>query len=136
DRQAGNNWFLVGECAGFADPILSAGVSMAHIGAQQAAYTILELDRKTLNPNWLKEQFGRRQKRRISTHISFADYWYAANAQFKDLKEFTAELAKANGLDLFPENAWRWLAQGGFIDEDLTVGAGGFNLLSIRSSTD
>ncbi|HWD37449.1 MAG TPA: NAD(P)/FAD-dependent oxidoreductase [Fimbriimonas sp.] len=136
EKQAGENWFLVGECAGFADPILSAGVSMAHIGAQQAAYTILEIDRKTVDPSWLKEQFSRRQKRRISTHISFADYWYVANAQFKDLKEFTAELARDNGLELTPEKAWRWLAQGGFIDEDLTVGAGGFNLLSIRSSTD
>jgi len=136
EKQVGDNWFLVGESAGFADPILSAGVSMAQIGAQQAAYTILELDRKTLEPDWLKEEFGKRQKRRISTHISFADYWYVANAQFSDLKVFTAELAKANGLDLTPDKAWRWLAQGGFIDEDLTVGAGGFNLLSIRSSTD
>jgi flavin-dependent dehydrogenase len=136
ERQTGENWLLVGECAGFADPILSAGVSMAHIGAQQAAYTILEIDRGKIDPVWLKEQFSRRQKRRIATHISFADYWYVANAQFKELKEFTAELAKANGLDLSPDKAWSWLAQGGFIDEDLTVGAGGFNLLSIRSSSD
>jgi len=136
EKQAGSNWFLVGESAGFADPILSAGVSMAQLGAQQAAYTILECDRQTLDPGWLKEQFGKRQARRISTHISFADYWYTTNAQFKDLKEFTAELARANGLELSPDKAWRWLAQGGFIDEDLTVGAGGFNLLSIRSSAE
>ncbi len=136
EKQAGANWFLVGETAGFADPILSAGVTMAHIGAQQAAYTILEMDRKTHQADWLIEQFSRRQKRRISTHISFADYWYTTNAQFKDLKEFTAELARVNGLDLSPDKAWRWLAQGGFIDEDLTVGAGGFNLLSIRSSSE
>ncbi len=135
ERQAGENWFLVGECAGFADPILSAGVSMAQVGARQAAYTILELDRETLEPAWLKEQFSKRQIRRIKTHISFADYWYTANAQFTDLKDFTAELAKANGLDLSPDNAWRWLAQGGFIDEDLTVGAGGWNLISIRTSS-
>lgn len=135
ERQAGENWFLVGECSGFADPILSAGVSMAQIGARQAAYTMLEMDRKTLEPSWLKEQFSKRQIRRIKTHISFADYWYTANAQFTDLKEFTAELAKANGLELSPDKAWRWLAQGGFIDEDLTVGAGGWNLISIRTSS-
>jgi len=135
-RQAGENWLLVGESAGFADPILSAGVSMAQIGAQQAAYTILEIDRQATDAAWLKEQFSQRQIRRIKTHISFGDYWYSANAQFKELKEFTAELAKSNGLDLSPDKAWQWLAQGGFIDEDLTVGAGGFNLLSIRSSTD
>lgn len=109
---------------------------MAHVGAQQAAYTILEIDKGELQPKWLKEQFGRRQIQRIKTHIRFGDYWYTANAQFKDLKDFTAELAKSNGLELSPEKAWAWLAQGGFIDEDLTVGAGGFNLLSIRSSND
>ena len=136
ERQAGENWILVGESAGFADPILSAGVTMTQIGAQQAAYTLLEMDRGTQDPAWLREEFSRRQKRRISTHISFADYWYVANAQFDDLKEFTAELARANGLELTPDKAWSWLAQGGFIDEDLTVGAGGFNLLSIRSSSE
>jgi hypothetical protein len=102
---------------------------------QQAAFTILEIDRGSVEPNWLREQFSRRQIRRIQTHIKFGDYWYTANAQFKDLKEFTSQLARDNGLDLSPENAWRWLAQGGFIDEDLTVGAGGFNLVSIRSSS-
>lgn len=136
ERHCGDNWLLVGESAGFADPILSAGVSMAQIGAQQAACTILESDRGKLDPEWLKEQFSSRQSRRIKTHISFADYWYTTNAQFSDLKEFTAGLARENGLDLSPEGAWRWLAQGGFIDEDLTVGAGGFNLLSIRSSSE
>jgi hypothetical protein len=136
ERQTGDNWYLVGECAGFADPILSAGVSMAHIGAQQLAYTILESDRGELSSDWLKEQYGKRQVRRIRTHISFADYWYTANAQFSELQEFTAALAKANGLSLTPAGAWRWLAQGGFIHEDLTIGVGGFNLLSLRSSSE
>ncbi|AIE87560.1 NAD(P)/FAD-dependent oxidoreductase [Fimbriimonas ginsengisoli] len=136
ERQSGENWFLVGESGGFADPILSAGVTMAQIGAQQCAYTILEIDRGELKREWLCEQFDRRQIRRIKTHIRFGDYWYTANSQFSDLKDFTAELARANGLELSPDKAWQWLAQGGFIDEDLTVGAGGFNLLSIRSSTE
>jgi len=136
ERQAGENWFLVGECAGFADPILSAGVTMAQIGAQQAAYTILEIEKGKLDPVWLKKMFEERQVRRIKTHISFGEYWYTANAQFKDLKEFTAELAKTNGIELEPDKAWAWLAQGGFIDEDLTVGVGGFSLVGVRSSTE
>jgi flavin-dependent dehydrogenase len=136
ERQAGQNWFLVGESGGFADPILSAGVTMAQVGAMQAACTILESDRTPSDAAWLRDQFEHRQIRRIRTHIKFADYWYTTNAQFKDLKEFTSELAKSNGLNLTPEDAWSWLAQGGFIDEDLSVGAGGFNLLSVRSSSD
>jgi flavin-dependent dehydrogenase len=136
ERQAGENWFLVGECGGFADPILSAGVTMAQIGAQQLAYTILEIERGKLDPVWLKKMYEERQMRRIKTHIDFGEYWYTANAQFKDLKDFTAELAKSNGLELEPDKAWAWLAQGGFIDEDLTVGVGGFSLVGVRSSTE
>ena len=62
-------------------------------------------------------------------------FLYTANAQFKDLKDFTSALAKENGLELSPESAWAWLAQGGFIDEDLTVGVGGFSLVGVKSSS-
>jgi len=134
DRHVGDNWFLVGECSGFADPILSAGVTMAHIGGRQAAYTILELERGELEQAWLKDQFERRQKQRIETHIRFGDYWYTANQQFKELKDFTVQLAHDIGLDMEPERAWSWIASGGFINEDLNIGAGGFSLAAIRDS--
>lgn len=133
ERQVGENWFLIGECAGFADPILSAGVTMAHIAARQAAYTILGLDRKQLDPDWLRDEFQRRQSQRIRTHIRFGDYWYTANEQFLELKEFTTKLAMDIGLELGPEKAWDWIARGGFIDEDLRVGSGGFSLSSIKA---
>ncbi len=102
ERHAGENWFLVGEAAGFADPILSAGVTMSHLGAKQLAYTILDLAKGQHDAGWLKEQFSLRQAQRIRTHIRFADYWYTANAQFTDLKGFTAKLAQDVGLDLSP----------------------------------
>lgn len=127
-RHYGANWFLVGECAGFADPILSAGVTMAQVSARQLAYTIAEIERGEHKPKWLKEQFEAGQKERILTHVRFADYWYTANAQFTELIEFTAELAKDAGLDLTPQKAWQWISQGGFITHDLRIGAGGFNI--------
>lgn len=133
ERHCGENWFLVGECAGFADPILSAGVTMAQIAAQQAAYTILEMDRGKMKKSWLQESFTSRQTRRIKTHIRFADYWYTANEQFSDLQAFTSTLAKDIGLELAPDKAWAWIAQGGFIDEDLRCGMGGFSLGSIKA---
>ena len=46
DRLAGENWFLVGESAGFADPILSAGMSLSMSGARKIAYAILEIEQK------------------------------------------------------------------------------------------
>ena len=135
-RLTGENWMLVGESAGFADPILSAGLTLTHHGAREAAYTILELERGSLDKDWLRTEYCSRQSQRIKTHIRFADYWYSANAQFHDLKGFTAELAAANGLDLSPEKAWAWLAQGGFISEEVNSGTGGFTLLFLKGSRD
>ncbi|MGV3617359.1 MAG: NAD(P)/FAD-dependent oxidoreductase [Fimbriimonas sp.] len=127
-RHWGENWFLVGECAGFADPILSAGVTMAQVTARQLAYTIAEIERGDVDGTWLREQYEAGQKERILTHVRFADYWYTANAQFTDLLGFTSQLAKDAGLDLTPQKAWQWISQGGFITSDLRIGTGGFNI--------
>lgn len=134
DRHVGKNWFLIGESAGFADPILAAGMTLAHVGAKEAAYTVMALDEGILKPQWLKENFDARQKQRIGSHIMFADYWYTANAQFTDLKKFTTEIAATNGYQMNPDDAWRWLAQGGFIGETLLIGHGGFSLSAIRDA--
>jgi flavin-dependent dehydrogenase len=135
DRSYGENWYLVGECAGFADPILSVGVTMAHVSGRQLAYTINAIESGG-NAAWLMKEFDSRQRQRIQTHIRFGDYWYTANEQFKDLKEYTTKLANAVGLELSPEKAWDWIARGGFIDEEATVGLGGFQLPSLKGSKD
>lgn len=132
DRHVGENWFLIGESAGFADPILAAGLTLAQMGAREAAYTILELDRGKHKAHWLKSEFESRQLRRISNHIRFADYWYTANAQFNDLKGFTQQLAADNGMDMTPEKSWAWLAQGGFIDDDAGLGPAGFSINQVK----
>ncbi|MFM9873658.1 MAG: NAD(P)/FAD-dependent oxidoreductase [Fimbriimonadaceae bacterium] len=134
ERSVGENWYLVGECAGFADPILSAGVTMAQLSAQQLAYTINEIELGG-DAEWLKDEFSARQFQRVKTHIKFGDYWYTSNAQFQDLQEFTSTLADACGLTLSPAEAWRWIAQGGFINEDLWIGVGGFGIDAIKDSS-
>ena len=130
--QSGENWFLAGESAGFADPVLAAGMTMAHCAGREVALTILELERGMLDAKWLKEHYNHRQSQRVWSHIRFADFWYTANAQFTDIKDCVQGIAKDVGLDLSPENAWRWLAQGGFIDEDLSVGVGGFSFFLVK----
>lgn len=132
ERVSGENWFLVGESAGFADPILAAGLTMAQVGAKELAYTILEIERGALPAEWLRRQYGLRQRQRVLNHMRFAEYWYSANAQFSDLKLFTSNLAKDSGLNLDPDGAWRWLAQGGFINEDDEAGSSGFSLQQIK----
>ena len=124
DKLAGDNWMLVGECAGFADPILSAGLTLTHHGGREAAYTINELQHGG-DKDWLFEQYTERGRRRVKQHIRFADYWYTANAHFSELKEFTSKIAADAGLELDAESAFLWLGTGGFVDEDMFVGGFG-----------
>lgn len=118
ERIVGKNWFLAGESAGFADPILAGGMTLAHSGAREVAYTILELERGELDPKWLRERYEETQKVRIGQHIKFADFWYAGNGQFPDLQEYTTNLAKEVGLKLTPAEAFRWLSTGGFATDN------------------
>jgi len=120
ERWCGENWFLIGESGGFADPILSAGMSLAHASAREAAFSILEMG--TGRDKWLREQYENRSKRKVLQHIKFADYWYSANAHFSELKEFTRQIAKDDGIDLDAEAAFQWLGTAGFVEEDMVVG--------------
>ena len=136
DRVAGANWFLAGESAGFADPILAAGMTLAHQGARECAFTILEIDRKLVDPGWLRNAYDELQRRRIAQHIRFADYWYSANGQFSDLQEYCTEIARDAGLDLDPQKAFQWLGTGGFANEDIgTVGIGITDVHSLKRLT-
>ncbi|RYG23541.1 NAD(P)/FAD-dependent oxidoreductase [bacterium] len=134
DRMAGENWFLAGESGGFADPILAAGMTLAHVAAQEAAYTILERNRGKLDPVWLGEQYTERQRIRVLQHIRFADFWYTANGCFTDLKAYTSEIARDAGLDLKADDAFQWLGTGGFVNETTTSGLAGFPLGAVRDT--
>lgn len=132
-RAFGENWFLVGEAVGFADPILSAGLTLTHTGARELAYTILALDRKEHEASWLKRNFEETQQKRVRQHIRFADFWYAANGQFVDLRENCQLIASEAGLNLTSNAAWRWLAQGGFTNDCVSqAGIGGYDLSAMK----
>jgi hypothetical protein len=136
DRTTGENWFLVGEAAGFADPILSAGMTLTHTGGRELAYTLLALLAGEHDPAWLKEHYNRLQRERVRQHIRFADYWYAANGQFTDLAEHCRAIARDAGLDLTAKQSWAWLARGGFaIDVAGQAGLGGYSLAAVKGIT-
>ncbi|MCA9715161.1 MAG: tryptophan 7-halogenase [Myxococcales bacterium] len=135
-RAVGENWFLVGESIGFADPILAAGMALAHSSAREAAYTILALEAGAHEETWLKRHYDRNQRARIEQHIRFADFWYAANAQFSDLQEHCQSIARDAGLTLTAEQAWDWLARGGFTSEAIGfIGLGGLDLQAVKQVT-
>ena len=114
DRCYGENFFLAGESSGFADPILSAGMTISQMGARELAYTLLELERGNHSEGWLKQTYDQQQKTRVTQHIRFADFWYTQNGCFTDLKEATARLASEAGYDMNPNEAFRWFASGSF----------------------
>lgn len=136
DRVVGENWFLVGEACGFADPILAAGLTLTQVSAREAAISIIEIEKQSHSEEWVKGEYEARQLSRIKSHIRFAEYWYTANSQFKDLQDFTSEIAKDSNLDLSPQKAWQWLAQGGFVDPDGQLGIAGFGTEQIMKLGD
>lgn len=118
DRIVGENWFLAGDSCGFADPILSAGMTLAQTGARRVAYSILELERGELDGQWIRDEYDHVQRDQIGHHIRFADFWYSSNGCFTDLRENCSEIAKHAGLTLNAKEAFRWLSTGGFANED------------------
>ncbi|HLP00077.1 MAG TPA: NAD(P)/FAD-dependent oxidoreductase, partial [Fimbriimonas sp.] len=125
ERMHGENWFLIGEAAGFADPILSAGLTMAHLSGKELAYTIMALDEGKMDAEWLKSELSENQARRVKQHIQFADFWYTANGCFTDCKEYTSLIAKEAGMTLNAHDAFQWFGSGGFIHENMGAGFSG-----------
>ncbi|MBS1708526.1 MAG: tryptophan 7-halogenase [Armatimonadetes bacterium] len=117
-RLTGDNWLLAGDCCGFADPILSAGMTLAHTSGRKVAYTILELEKGELDPQWVKEQYDDGHRKQIRHHMQFADFWYTSNGHFTDLRDYCIEIAETAGVSLDRETAFRWLASGGFTVEE------------------
>ena len=133
ERTCGENWFLVGECAGFADPILAAGLTLTQTGARELAYTLLEIERGEHPRDWLVERYDEVQRRRVRQHMRFAEFWYSANGIFEDIRENCAAIAAEAGFELTPSAAFRWLAQGG-LDDDVPgqVGCGGLDAAGVK----
>lgn len=132
-RMVGENWFLVGEAAGFADPILAGGMMLTHAGARELSYVILGLERGDHDGSWLRQKYESLQTRRIGQHIRFADFWYAGNGCFTDLEHMTSMIAKDAGIELSPKQAFQWLANGGFM-EDIPgrAGIGGLDVAGAK----
>lgn len=133
DRLVGENWFLAGEACGFADPILSAGMSLAHMGGRDVAYTIMALDKGEYDAEWLKARYDEAHRTQIGNHISFADFWYTHNGVFTDLADFTQKIAGERGLNMTPAEAWQWFGTGGFIEENATISYGTYSLGAARA---
>jgi hypothetical protein len=136
ERLAGENWFLVGESGGFADPVLAGGLTLTHESARHAAYVILELERGELDGKGIKEHYTQANAKRVRQFMRFAEFWYAANGQFNELEELSSKIAQDSGIQLNPKAAFRWLSLGGFnFGDGARPGLGGLDLGAVREVT-
>ncbi|MFG0330689.1 MAG: NAD(P)/FAD-dependent oxidoreductase [Phycisphaerales bacterium] len=136
ERLTGPNWFLIGESAGFADPILAGGLTLTHGSARAAAHMIVAIERGEHDAEWLQTHYDESERRRIMRFIRFADFWYASNGLFSDLQEHCASIASETGMKMTPNAAFRWLSLGGFTPEDgARPGIGGLDLGAVKIVT-
>jgi flavin-dependent dehydrogenase len=134
ERMHGENWFMVGESCGFADPILAAGLLLHQGSARECAFTINEIEIGEQDEQWLRDRYTYRNKTNLMQYVRFAQFWYAANGCFTDLQELCVDIAKEGGLLLEPFQAWQWLSQGGFALEEVVKPAiGNFDVFSAKS---
>jgi clorobiocin biosynthesis protein Clo-hal len=80
-RMSGPGWALVGDAAGFVDPILSSGVMLAHELGQKAAYALNSSFRATSDEQvrgyW--SFYEETYKTYLEAYRSMAAFWYTNN---------------------------------------------------------
>jgi hypothetical protein len=74
---SGDRWLLVGDAAGFIDPVFSSGVFMAIMSAEGAADTLDQVLRdESLKPRLFKK-YARRVNKVMDTYLDFVTAWYS-----------------------------------------------------------
>ncbi len=73
----GDRWLLVGDAAGFIDPVFSSGVFLAIMSAEEAADTLEQVLRdESLKPGLFKK-YARRVNAVMDTYLEFVTSWYS-----------------------------------------------------------
>lgn len=73
----GDRWLLVGDAAGFIDPVFSSGVFMAIMSAENAADALDQVLRdESLKPRLFKN-YARRVHKVMDTYLNFVTSWYS-----------------------------------------------------------
>lgn len=80
-KMAGDGWLLVGDAAGFVDPILSSGVLLSHQNGQKAAYLLNSIfgeGSPERTASYL-EFYEATYRQMLSAYRKMASYWYGNN---------------------------------------------------------
>jgi flavin-dependent dehydrogenase len=75
-RLSGERWLLVGDAAGFIDPVFSSGVFLAIMSAEKAADTLDEVLRDESRRGRLFAKYSRSVNRIMDIYLTFVNSWY------------------------------------------------------------
>jgi flavin-dependent dehydrogenase len=84
-RLAGERWLLVGDAAGFIDPVFSSGVFLAIMSAEKAADTLEEVLRDESQRRRLFKNYSRAVNRVMDVYLTFVNAWYQRSREFLEV---------------------------------------------------
>jgi flavin-dependent dehydrogenase len=84
-RLTGERWLLVGDAAGFIDPVFSSGVFLAIMSAEKAADTLEEVLRDESQRRRLFKKYSRTVNRVMDVYLTFVNAWYQRSREFLEV---------------------------------------------------
>src|SRR5437660_9072016 len=78
----GDRWLLVGDAAGFIDPVFSSGVFLAIMSAEKAADTLDGVLRDESHKRRLFRTYGRTVNYIMDIYLTFVNAWYRRGKEF------------------------------------------------------
>ena len=78
----GDRWLLVGDAAGFIDPVFSSGVFLAIMSAEKAADTLDEVLRDESHKRRLFKRYARTVNYIMDIYLTFVNAWYRRGKEF------------------------------------------------------
>jgi flavin-dependent dehydrogenase len=84
-RLSGERWLLVGDAAGFIDPVFSSGVFLAIMSAERAADTLDAVLRDESKRGQLFAKYCHNVNRIMDTYLTFVTAWYQRSREFLEV---------------------------------------------------
>lgn len=81
----GDRWLMVGDAAGFIDPVFSSGVFLAIMSAEKAADTLEQVLQNEGRRRRLFGQYSRAVNRVMDIYLTFVNAWYERSREFLEV---------------------------------------------------
>ncbi len=81
----GDRWLMVGDAAGFIDPVFSSGVFLALMSAERAADILNEVLQDERKRQHLFNKYSRAVNRVMDTYLTFVNAWYERSREFLEV---------------------------------------------------